>query len=161
MSATATLLLNAIPTSLAALYPTIPVIVRKGEPGPDPHSIDAGWKPGDPSTCFVVSCEGPEEVDGQGGGSFEQILVRYFIQVSYMKPAAASPGRWAEDPDVRTKRQEIRDYLYKPTYNLVPGVWDVRVKNGDVYEVVGSNPVMIASPVWFSFLSYETRGSWT
>lgn len=157
MTITATELLTQIPLSLNVLYPTIPVIVRKGEPGPNPASNLAGWKPGDPSTCFVVSCEGPEDVDEGYGAGFRQIFVRYYVQIAFVKAGSATPGQYEEDPEVREKRQTIRDYLYQPTYPPVPSVWDIRVKCSEVYQVMNSDPIRFASPVWFSFLSQEQR----
>lgn len=156
MSATATDILAAMPAFLAGLYADIPVVTRRGKPGPDPASPLAGWKPGDPTTCFVVSCSDPEPVDEIA--SFEQIFVRYNLDLVYVKPAAAEPGRWGEDSDVRDKRQAIRAAVYKPTFGPVPGVFDVTYESGAVYEVLDQQTVLIASPMRVTFLSQEPRG---
>lgn len=156
-SANATLILDAIPGVLTDLYPLIPVQVRKGEPGPDPADPTSGWNPGNPTTTFVVSCLHPEGVDA-GIAAFENIFVRYTVDIVYVKPFMASPGRWEEDPDIRSKRQEIRARLYRPTFPEVEGVFDNTFKAGPVYQVLGgAKPPLIASVMSVSFLTVEDR----
>jgi len=157
MPANATSIMDAMAGFLNGLYPNIPVVEAKDDPGPDPHSPLAGWRPGQSTTCFVVSIEEPEPVD-EGIASFEEIFVRYKMVITYVKPAAAEPGRWNEDPDIRDKRQTIRDAIYKPTFARVAGVFDIRYASDRVYEVMDMQPMMIYSPMKVSFLTQEPRG---
>jgi hypothetical protein len=157
VSANATLILEAMPGFLTTLYAGVPVLIRRGHPGPDPSSPLAGWRPGDPTTCFVVSCSDPEPVD-HGLGSFEEIYVAYTVDIVYVKPAAAEPGRWSEDPDIRDKRQTIRDSIYKPRFSPVAGVFNVDYESGPVYEVLDSQQPLIASPMRVTMYTHEPRG---
>jgi len=157
MSANATLILDAMPAFLNGLYDPIPVIIRRGSPGPDPSSPLAGWKPGDPTTCFVVSCNEQEPVD-EGLGSFEEIYVSYTLSIAYVKPSMMEPGRWAEDPDIREKRQTVRDNIYKPRFPAVSGVFNVDYKSGPVYEVLENQPPLIVSVMRPTFYTHEPRG---
>lgn len=157
MAANATLILNAIPDFLAGLYPTIPTVVRRGTPGPDPSSPLAGWHPGDPTTCFVISCTEPEPVD-DGLGSFEEIYVSYELTIAYVKPTMTEPGRWAEDSDIRDKRQTIRDNIYKPRFPAVSGVFNVDYKSGPIYEVMENKPPLVVSVMRAVFFTHEPRG---
>lgn len=157
MASNATLIMNAMPGFLAGLYDDIPTVLTKNKPDPDPSSPLAGWRPGIATTCFVVDVEDPEPVDN-GIASFEEIFVRYEMTISYVKPAAAEPGRWDEDSDIRDKRQTIRDAIYKPTFAPVNGIFDVRYSSDKVYEVMDSTPMLIVSPMRVSFLTTEPRG---
>ncbi len=117
----ATDLLTAVENELKGRYPDIEVKVRKGIPGPDPAEATAGWVPGDASMLLVVSCGEPEEADSEG--CFEEVSLFYPIRVDYVKPNP--PGTWQDDPDVRTKRQEIFELLYRQFTGLPPQFADI------------------------------------
>lgn len=112
MYALATRIIDAIKTTLQTAYPAVQVYTRKGPPGPDPSSPSAGWTPGMQAPAFVVSMADEEPVDEYG--SFEVVTVGYPGQVSYVKPAAQEPGQWAEDAEVRTIQEDVRQLLYMP-----------------------------------------------
>ncbi len=112
MSALATQILESIQTTLEAAYPALTVYTRKGRPGPDPASPNAGWTPGMKAPCFVVSMDDREPIDEYG--SFETVTVGYPAQISYVKSAAQDPGPWKEDPAIRTIQEEVRQLFYQP-----------------------------------------------
>lgn len=156
MSANATLVLNAAKARLEELFPDNDVHIFKGNPGPDPGSELAGWRPGIGTDVFTVSCLGPEEVEGLS--SFEEIYVKYPVNISYVKASNADPGRWAEDPDIRTIRQTVRGGFYGYNFaDLRPMTFDVRYRAGKVYGVTDDKGQVIVSEQWVDFQTYEVR----
>lgn len=156
MPANITDILAATETVLTELYADIPVEILKDGPGPDPSSELAGWRPGMPTTCFVLSCVGPEEVSGMS--SFEEVFTRYPVKISYVFPSAKSPGRWEEVPDVREKRQAIKMAFYGRRFpSLYPMTFDVRFRTGKVYETLSDKQLIITSDQFADFQTYEVR----
>lgn len=156
MSANITDILAATEAVLLDLYPTLPVTILKGGPGPDQASELAGWRPGMPTTGFVVSCVGPEDV--QGMASFEEVFVRYPVKISYVFPSMRLPGKWEEVPEVRTKRQEIRTAFYGKQFpSLYPTMFDVRYRTGKVYEIIDDKALIVVSDQFVDFQTYEVR----
>jgi hypothetical protein len=159
MSADATVILAAVKTALESAYPTIPVRVRKGRPGPGMESPLCGLKAGDDGTVFVVSCAGPEPTETQA--TFEHVSVNYPVNVSYVKPAEASPGLHEDDDDTRQKRAAIRNLLYRPTLTGATQVRHTGIQEGAVYEEFRDNVVRVISDQTLTFLAYEARGGTT
>jgi len=106
---TATALLAAVKAALVALYPAIRVeILRRPIEGgrADAEAIE-GYKP----PLLIVSMSEDEEVDGVGG--FEEVSMSYPVRIDYLTVTAPGQDKWRDDPDVRAKRKEIRQALYK------------------------------------------------
>lgn len=157
MSSNVTQILNGVEANLVALYPTIPVRKRKGLPSGRPESALCGWTPADPCPCFVVTCPDPEPVDEFG--SFEDICVRYNVLIAYVRSVQGMNNPREDDDDIRQKRQDIRDALYKPTLEGVAVVWGVGFKSDKPYTAdAGSTPAVSVSTEEFQFLTNEPRG---
>ncbi|HEY1186995.1 MAG TPA: hypothetical protein VGE74_05025 [Gemmata sp.] len=161
--ADATDILSAVKTALEALYPDVPVRVSK-RGATDGRNLRAGWQSGYPAPCFVVSCDGAEEVDRRP--SFRYVSVGYPVLIEYVKPAQAKvPGALdagapavVEDPDVRAKRAALRGALYKPTLAGAPAVYDVRHQARPVYEqVTDSGATLLVSGEQFVWTATEPR----
>lgn len=145
-----------VATALAEIYPTIPSKTSRREAGPDEDPL-AGWCAGYPCPCFVISCPDPEPVDDFA--SFETICVKYLVRIGYVKPAYGTAAPRDDDPDVRQKRQDIRDALYKPTLAGVGDVWGVGFHSEAPYtQSTGGTPGVTVSTETFEFLTNEPRG---
>lgn len=112
LSALATRIIDSIQSTLETAYPDVTVYTRKGPPGKDPSDPSAGWTPGMNAPAFVVSMSDEEPIDQYG--TFELVTVGYPGQVSYVKAAAAAPGTWQEDAEIRTIQEDVRQLLYMP-----------------------------------------------
>ncbi len=139
MAADATTILSAVKAVLVGLYPAIPVRISK-RPATVGKNAKSGWQAGYPSTCFVISCDGGEEIDRVP--SFIYVSVGYPVVIEYIKPAQATvvgavdtgAPTVIEDPDVREKRAALRAAFYKPTLAGAPTVYDVRYEKRSVYQ---------------------------
>lgn len=163
MSADATQILNAVKAVLVDLYPDVPVRISK-RPATKGRNRKSGWQAGYPATCFVLSCNGGEEVDRVP--SFTYVSVGYPVVIEYIKPAQAKvdnavdsgAATVVEDPDVRDKRAAVRAALYKPTLVGAPAVYDVRYEKRDVYEEpTDAGATLLVSPECYIWTTTEPR----
>ncbi len=159
MAADATTILAAIEAALLAAYPAVRVVVRKGEPGPGMESPLCGLAPGDALPAFVLSCSGPEAAETSP--SFEHVSVGYPVNVAYVKDAEANPGRTVEDPDVRAKRDGIRNLLYRPHLTGATQVFHTGYKPGPVYRAAENDVTRLVSEQTLTPVVVEARGGST
>jgi len=150
--ATATDVLAGGEAVLTALYPGVPVRVRRGPPAAAGGKPDAGWQAGDPSTCFVLSLAA-EDVEEQLS-TFEEVLVKFPLRVDYVRPSP--PASWKDDPDVREKRDAILAALYRPRLTGVAGVVHVGTRAGDPYQPVAGS-TLSASVWYFDVVAWRAR----
>lgn len=153
MPAEITEILDAVKVALETAYPDIPVRV-KAKPATEPGKLPApGYTVGSKIPCFIVTEWNAERVDESA--SFELITLGYPVTIEYLK--AAAPENWADDPDVRTKRIELEDLLYRNGVAGVPAnVFDVRFATLPVYQ---SNEAenAVASGVVFVYTLQRAR----
>ena len=142
VTADGTVLLNAVQTAILGLYnPSIPTIISREEASRGKPKRLTGWTAGYPSTCFILSLNGPEEVDGTLGATFENMVVRYWVAAEYLKPIeqaipnnSGGPPGVLDDPDVRNKRFDLLNLLYTQYVTGVSNLFDTRAKPGPVYQ---------------------------
>ena len=151
--------LDAVAAALAALYPDVPVRVRK-LPAAGAEALKGGWTPGFPLPCFVVSGQDAEDVDEFG--TFELVSVGYKVLVEYVKAAAAAvpsggvPAEGAEDSDVRDKRAAVRGRLYTSPLGTLPPLIDLKNVPRVAYESAGGGKAWSSGQL-FVFGVYEGR----
>lgn len=161
MEPDATLILEQIAAELADLYPTIEVKIRKRESA-NGKQLFGGWTEGFPLPCLVVSEGTPEPIDKYG--SFEEISVGYPVLVEYVKataanvPGSATPTEGAEDQDIREKRQQIRQRLYKPALAPLPFIVDVDMISKPPYDIGASKNAVVSGQI-YRFETWEVRPS--
>jgi len=162
MSAIATDILAAVKAAMLAAFPGSAVRTSKRRVAAGENK-KGGWSQGYPTTCFVISCPDPEEVDK--AATFERMSLGFAVCVEYVKPAQAKvenavddgPATVVEDPDVREKRETIRNTLYR-TLTAVDGVFDTRTRSLPVYEQTAEGgAVLLVSGELFTFTASVPR----
>lgn len=166
VTADATVLLTAVRTAIAGLgyEPAIPCVNPSKEEAGIGRARKAGWTAGYPATCFVLSLNGPEEVDDNLGTTFEYMVNRYWVAVEYLKPIEQAivdnqtgPPAVLDDPDVRNKRFDLINLLYTQYLTGVSNLYDTRVKPGKVYQQIDADQRIVTSMCKYLFLLHNPR----
>lgn len=138
-----TQILDAVRAVIVEAWPDVPCIVKAVDPTHADPVVAAGYTPGTTLPCFIVASPGAEKVDESA--SFELISLGVPCIVSYCKSGA--PKNWASDPDIRRKRIQLEDLLYRNTLAGFPSsVFDGRFQTLEVYQS-GAAKDIVVSPV--------------
>jgi hypothetical protein len=137
----ATTILTAAVTELAGLYPAIPVKARK----------EPMVREGDPAPLLLVSLGDGETVEEIWAG---EVLVTYPLRIVYA--IASVPPGWDEVPDVRDKREAIRQRILGAARDWDAAVNDCWAKPGPPYKLAGDR-YHTYSVIVFDIETLETR----
>ncbi len=150
-----TLILEAVKTAIEGAYPAIPAIVKAAAATEGGKAPSPGWTPGTALPCFIISELAAEKVDEVA--SFQNVTLGYPVVIEYCKSAA--PKNWADDPDVRDKRVELEDLLYRIGVAGVPAsVFDVRFSSLPVYQPNGASDVVCSGILMLYTLNHLRPG---
>ena len=158
MAADITDIMAALETAVRGAFPAVETVLVRAAPATHPGKMPMpGWTPGTALPCFCISEMPEERIDAVG--SFGLYSVGFPVAVEYVK--SGSPQNWADDTDVRDKRQSLIDLLYVGKPNALAGmvstVFDVRLTPLPVYAANEAGTA-VASGIVLTYTLTRVRG---
>jgi hypothetical protein len=151
MSAFATRVLDAVVTAVEAEYPDARVRRRRNTPAVPMVS------PADSLPMFSASIGDPEEIEVLTGGPDPQVAVKYPVWVAYLVAQAGIANTSDDTPDVRDKRQAIRQRLHLLEPADFPEWNDVFAGAKSAFQPGDLGKAVIASVMTFTVEIIESR----